>query len=107
MGQPSKRQTLQNSELAHARKISSRGNRPLVDKDKILLPPLHIKLGLMKKNFVKATNKHGKGFEHLIEKLPKLGEVKLKEGVFIGPQIREIINDLFEHLLRKMRNQHG
>ena len=37
-------------------------NRPLVDKDKILLPPLYIKLWLMK-NFVKAMNKHGKSFE--------------------------------------------
>jgi hypothetical protein len=35
-------------------------NQPLVDKDKILLPPLHIKLGFTK-NFVKAMNKHGKG----------------------------------------------
>jgi hypothetical protein len=31
-------------------------NQQLVDKDKILLPPLHIKLGLMK-NFVKAMKK--------------------------------------------------
>jgi len=38
----------------------------LVDKDKILLPSLYIKLGLMK-NFVKVTNKHGKGFEYLRE----------------------------------------
>lgn len=34
-------------------------NQPLVDKDHILLPPLHIKLGLMK-NFIKAMNKHDK-----------------------------------------------
>jgi len=44
------------------------------------------------KNFVKAMNKHGKGFEHLREKFPKLGDAKLNEGIFIGPQIREIIN---------------
>ena len=56
-----------------------------------MLPPLDIKLGLMK-NFVKAMNKHGKGFEHLREKFPKLGDAKLNEGIFIGPQIREIIN---------------
>jgi len=31
-------------------------NQLLVDTDKILLPPLHIKLGVMK-NFVKAMNK--------------------------------------------------
>jgi hypothetical protein len=43
---------------------------------------------------------HGNGFEYLREKFPKLSEAKLKEGVFIEPQICEIINDdLFEHLL--------
>jgi hypothetical protein len=74
-------------------------NEPLVDKDNILLPPLHIKLGSIK-NFVKVMNKHGKGFEYLRENFPKLSDAKLKEGVFIEPQIREIIDDdLFEHLL--------
>jgi hypothetical protein len=52
-------------------------NQLLVDKYKILLSPLHIKLGLMK-NFVKAMNKHHKGFEYLREKFPKLSYVKLK-----------------------------
>jgi hypothetical protein len=41
-------------------------NRPPLDKEKILLPPPHSKLGLMK-NFVKVTNTHGKGFEYLRE----------------------------------------
>jgi hypothetical protein len=35
-------------------------------------------------------NKHGKDFEYLIEKFPKLSDDKLREGVFIGPQICEI-----------------
>jgi len=50
---PSKRQTLQNYVLAHARKLSSRGrtvgNQPLVDKKNIFLPPLHIKFGFNEK----------------------------------------------------------
>ena len=58
-------------------------NQRLVDKDTILLPPLHIKLGLIK-NFVKAMNKHRKDFEYLREKCPKFSVVKLKEGIFIG-----------------------
>ena len=37
---------------------------PLVEPNKILLPPLHIKLGLMK-NFVKAMDRKGKGFTFL------------------------------------------
>ncbi|GBM97807.1 hypothetical protein AVEN_250982-1 [Araneus ventricosus] len=36
-------------------------NEPLVASEKILLPPLHIKLGLMK-NFVKAMDCGGSGF---------------------------------------------
>ena len=55
-------------------------NQLLVDKDKILLPPIYVKLGLIK-NFVKA----GKGFEYLREKFPKLSDPKLKEGILIGP----------------------
>jgi hypothetical protein len=45
-------------------------------------------------------NTYGKGFEYLIEKFPKLSDAKLKDGIFIGPQIREMINyDPLEHLL--------
>jgi len=36
----------------------------------------------------------------LREKYPKLSDIKLKDGILIGPEIREIINDgLLEHLL--------
>jgi hypothetical protein len=63
----------------------------LSDKDKIrfFLSPLHIKLGLMK-NLVKAMNKHGKDFEYLREKFSKLSDGKLKDSIFIGPQISGI-----------------
>ena len=37
-------------------------NTPLVPRDRIILPPLHIKLGLMKQ-YVKALNKDGECFE--------------------------------------------
>ena len=74
-------------------------NQPIVDNDNILLLPLHIKLGLMK-NFFKAVNKHGKGFEYLSDKFQKLSDAKLKEDIFSGPLIHRIINDdLFVHLL--------
>jgi len=53
------------------------------------------------KNFIKAMNKHGRGFEHLREKFPKLGDAKLKECIFVEPQVREIINGPFVHLLTK------
>jgi len=42
------------------------------------------------KNFIEAMKKHGKGFEYLREKFMKLNDDKLKECIYIGPQIREI-----------------
>jgi hypothetical protein len=52
------------------------------------------------KNFIKAMNKHGKGFEYLRDKFPRLRHAELKEGIFIVPQICGIVkNDLFIHLL--------
>ena len=72
---------------------------PLVDMNKVLLPPLHIKLGL-KKNFVKAMDKNGAAFQHLCTVFPGLSAAKLKEGIFVGPQIREVLKDTdFEELL--------
>ena len=61
-------------------------NQPLVEPGKILLPSMHLKLGLMK-NFVKAMNLEEAAFTYLRENFPRLSEVKLKEGIFIGPQI--------------------
>jgi hypothetical protein len=57
-------------------------NQQLVDKDKILLPPLHIKLGLLK-DVIKAMNKYGQDFEYLREKFPKFNDAKLKEMLCI------------------------
>ena len=64
----------------------------LVEPSKILLPPLHIKLGLMK-NFVKVKDKTGAGFMYLSRKFSRMTEAKIKEGLFIGPQTRELLKD--------------
>ena len=72
---------------------------PLVDMNKVLLPPLHIKLGLMK-NFVRALHKNGAAVQHLSTVFPCLRAAKLKEGIFVRPQIRELLKDTdFEELL--------
>ena len=66
---------------------------PLVNPDKVLMPLLHIKLGLMK-NFVKAMTKHrSNGFEFFCKKFPKLSQAKLKEGIFVSLQIRKNFDD--------------
>jgi len=51
----------------------------LAEWHKILLPPLHIKLGLMK-NVIKATDRTELAFKYLAEKFPRLSEAKIKRG---------------------------
>jgi hypothetical protein len=53
----------------------------------ILLPPLHIKQGLIK-NFVGTTDQIAPAFRYLAEKFPGISATKIKEGVFINSQIR-------------------
>jgi len=52
-------------------------NQPLVKLSKILLPSMHIKLGLTK-NSVKAMNQEESAFTYLREMFPRLSEAKLK-----------------------------
>ena len=71
---------------------------PLVEASKILLPPLHIKNGLMK-NFVKAMNQNGAAFKYIYNKFPVLSQEKVKE-IFVGPQINKLLKDKgFDHTL--------
>ena len=65
----------------------------LVPRENIYLPPLHIKLGLFKQ-YVKAMDQSGVGFMYLDNKFKnKMSSNKIKEGIFIGTQIRELMND--------------
>lgn len=58
----------------------------------MLLPPLHIKLGLMKQ-FVKALNHDGECFKYIQKAFPKLSDAKTKEVIFVGPDIRKLMKD--------------
>ena len=53
---------------------------PLVPRDKIIFPPLHIKLGLMKQ-FVKELDKEGACFEYIRKAFPGVIIEKLKNGI--------------------------
>ncbi|GBN74412.1 hypothetical protein AVEN_219035-1 [Araneus ventricosus] len=70
--------------------VKNEKNEPLSASEKILLPPLHIKLGLMK-NFVKAMDCGGSGFQYIRLMFPKVSETKIKEGIFVGPQFRQLM----------------
>jgi len=60
---------------------------------------MHLKLGLMK-DFVKARNQED-AFTYLRVKFPRLSEAKVEEGIFIGPQIQDLIKDeYFDKLLQ-------
>ena len=67
-------------------------HQPLVTTEKIILPPLHIKLGLMKQ-FVTALNTDGACFRYLCSAFPGMSMEKIKAGIFNGTQIRQLIKD--------------
>ena len=64
----------------------------LVDPLKILLPPLHIKLGITKQ-FLKVLSKDGPSFMYIWDKFKYLSDAKIKEGIFVEPEIRKLIHD--------------
>jgi hypothetical protein len=97
MGQQSKKSTLGAETLDIRTYLEPPGSKKvlpksLVDPKKILLPPLHNKLGITKQ-FVKALPKTGNCFKCLCKTFLHLSEAKLKEGVFIGPDIRKVMMD--------------
>jgi hypothetical protein len=67
-------------------------NPLLVLPEKICLPPWPVKLGF-RKNSVKGMDKTSRGFQCVRNKFPNVSDAKIKEGIFIGPQIRELIQD--------------
>lgn len=67
--------------------------QPYVNSVKVYLPPLHIKLGLMK-NFIKAKDHMGKAFFFFPKsKFLGISDAKIKEGIFVGLQIRKLMKD--------------
>ena len=38
-------------------------------------------------------DKTGRGFEYVRNKFPNVGDAKIEEGIFIGPLIRELMQD--------------
>jgi hypothetical protein len=62
-----------------------------MDKSNICLPQ-YIKLGLIK-ILVKVMNKEIKEFAYLKQKFHKTSKVKMKEGIFVGPQINKLIEE--------------
>jgi hypothetical protein len=68
-------------------------SRALIPVDKVLIPPLHIKLGIMKQFISKLAKNESPAFNYIRKKFSKVSEAKLRNGVFVGPQIRKLMND--------------
>ena len=62
----------------------------LVNSDMIILTSLHTKLELFTIR-VKALFKNSAGIYYLKEKIPRVSDSKIKEGIFVGPQTRTLI----------------
>ena len=59
------------------------------------------------KKFVKALHKNDAAFQHLSTVFLGLSATKLKKGIFVGPQIREVLKDTdFEELLNLKNWEH-
>ena len=80
-------------------------NSSLIERSKILLPPLHIKFGLAKQ-FVKALKPTIRAFRHIRQMFQSISEAKVKGGIFVGSQIRRMLasEELEEQLSDLERN---
>lgn len=76
--------------------------KPLVPRDKILFPPLHIKIGLMTQLMKKILETNDEVFLIIKTILPALSDAKVKGGIFDGPEIRKLFNS--KDLLQVMNN---
>ena len=72
--------------------LSDVAHTVLEEKSKIYLPPLHIKIGLIKVS-VKVMDKERKRFGRLRQKFSATSEAKMKAGIFVGPHTTQP----FEH----------
>ncbi|UYV84669.1 hypothetical protein LAZ67_X003051 [Cordylochernes scorpioides] len=60
------------------------------------------------KNFVKAMDRNASGFGYLKQKCSSISDAKIKEGIFVGPQIRELLQDAnFQNIFNELKQQHG
>lgn len=52
-------------------------------------------------------NKNGTAFHYLRQKFPRLSEAKIKEGIFVGPQINLLKDEHFDTFLEDKEKKPG
>lgn len=78
-------------------------NPPLIRPELVYPPPLHIKLGLMAQ-FVKALGQESAAVDYLQKKFSYLTDAKVKAGIFIGPEINEVmVDEQFDETLSQIQ----
>lgn len=72
----------------------------LIPNERILIPPLHVKLGIMK-NFVKSLPRESAGFQFLKDTFPHISSSKIKEGNILSrvKKIDKIEHDLYNEFI--------
>lgn len=65
---------------------------PLVPPENIILPDLHIRLGICTQ-IIKAMDKKKNGYKYLSIKFPRLSAEKIEAGILNGPQIKALFRD--------------
>lgn len=85
------RNSLQDFDINHVWPARCSRSEEQVPRANIVLPFLHIKLGLFQK-FVKTLSKEGSCYEYLLTNSHK-SQDKVANGVFTGPEIRKYLKD--------------
>jgi hypothetical protein len=77
----------------------------LIPREKILLPPLHLKIGLMTQ-LMKKFVENEKILKYIQSVFPRLSFAKISNGVFNGPDIRKLVKDKnFSKVLNRNQNR--
>jgi hypothetical protein len=80
-------------------------NKSLVEIHKILMPPLHIKLGLIKQ-FIKALDKNSTTMQYLPVLFPHSSKAKIEAGIFNGPDIHKMfLSQQFEEAMHELNEK--
>ena len=86
--------------------IANIQNISLVESKDVFMPPLHIKQALMKKIFKAVKKINSNGFVFLCNRFPKINKKYIKEGMFVGLQIRKVLKDpTFEKTLAAVKRR--
>ncbi|UYV63994.1 hypothetical protein LAZ67_2006277 [Cordylochernes scorpioides] len=69
------------------------GRKSIADDSRSGLPLTSTTDRIIGQNFVKAMDRNASGFAYLKQKFSSISKAKIKEGIFVGPQIRELQQD--------------